>query len=239
MKPILILKLGATFPTLAATHGDFEDWVRNRLGLPSRRSVVCDVQKQPVLPDPQSFAGIVLTGSHGMVTERAEWSERAARWIPQVLAAGVPLLGICYGHQLLAHALGGEVDWHPRGQEFGTVEVQLQAPARHDPLFGHLPERFLVHTCHAQSVLRLPPGATCLASNLHDPHHAFVVGPNAWGVQFHPEFDVVAMKTYLTECAESLRADGTDPTVLLQTVNDTPQSNDLLRRFGHLCDATV
>lgn len=236
MNPLLIVKLGTTFPALAANHGDFEDWIRTRLGTSEDQVAVFDAQRERAFPDPRRYSGVVLTGSHGMVTERTAWSEQTARWIPEVLEACVPLLGICYGHQLLAHALGGEVGWNPRGREFGTVAVHVHDAARHDPLFDYLPERFPVHTCHAQSVLRLPPKATCLASNAHDPHHAFVVGKNAWGVQFHPEFDIVAVRTYITECAEQLRADGANPELLRQTAADTPQSNDLLRRFGELCE---
>jgi len=235
MRPLLIVKLGTTFPTLAATCGDFDDWIRRGLGLPAEQVAVLDVRREPVLPDPRQFSGFVLTGSHGMVTDQEAWSERIAGWIPMVLDAAVPLLGICYGHQLLAHALGGQVGWNPRGREFGTVEIRVHDTARHDPLFGSLPARLPVHVCHAQSVLRLPPGATCLASNHHDPHHAFVLGQTAWGVQFHPEFDTTAVKTYVTECADLLRRDGTDPGRLLRTAADTPQSNALLRRFGAMC----
>jgi GMP synthase (glutamine-hydrolysing) len=235
MSPLLIVKLGTTFPALAARQGDFEHWIRDRLEVAEEQVVVVDVRQETRLPDPRRFAGIVLTGSHGMVTEREEWSERTANWTARVLDTAVPLLGICYGHQLLTHALGGEVGWNPRGREFGTVAVHVHDVARNDPLFGHLPERLWVHTCHAQSVLRLPPGATCLASNAHDPHHAYRVGQNAWGVQFHPEFDVAAVKTYIAECADALRTDGVDPELLLQTAAETPQSNDLLRRFAQLC----
>jgi GMP synthase (glutamine-hydrolysing) len=169
-----------------------------------------------------------------MVTEGEDWSRRVAGWIGDAVAADTPLLGICYGHQLLAQALGGEVGWNPRGREFGTVEVILHAEARVDPLFGHLPPRIPVHTCHAQSVLRLPPGAVCLASNAHDPHHAFVLGKTAWGVQFHPEFDVLAARAYIVECADLLRAEGIVPEQLLRSTRETSESEGLLERFGRM-----
>ena len=53
--------------------------------------------------------------------------------------AGLPLFGICYGHQLLAHALGGEVGDNPVGREMGTVGIDLHPEAAHDPLFDGLP----------------------------------------------------------------------------------------------------
>ena len=234
MKPIAIWKLGATFDFLARRHGDFEDWIRARLGVPAERVVVVDACQETVLPEPQDFAGIVLTGSHAMVTDHEPWSERTAAWIPGAVEAEVPLLGICYGHQLLAHAMGGKVDYLPRGREVGTVEVVLHEAAAADRLFCDLPRRMLVHASHAQSVVELPPGATCLASNAHDPHHAFVLGKAAWGVQFHPEFDQQVLRTYIEAREEDLQSEGLDPQALLASLRPTPQAGQLLARFGRM-----
>src|SRR3546814_6485680 len=93
-----------------------------------------------------------------------------------------------YGHQLLAHALGGEVGDNPNGRKMGTVAVDLLPAAADDPLFTGLPDRFLAQATHQQSVLRAPEGATVLARSDHDDCHAFRWGEAAWGVQFHPEF---------------------------------------------------
>ena len=91
-----------------------------------------------------------------MVTDRHDWSERSAGWLREAAHEGLPLLGICYGHQLIAHALGGEVGWHPEGREMGTVEIERLAPSNDDPLFGGLPGRFAAQATHLQSVLRAP-----------------------------------------------------------------------------------
>ena len=185
MKPILIVKLGSTLPSLAESHGDFEDWIEARLCLPPGHVAVVDPQRAP-LPEPRHFSGVILTGSHSMVTDHEPWSERTAEWIPAVMEAGTPLLGICYGHQLIAYALGGEVGPNPRGRESGTVEIMLRDEARPDPLFAGLPATFRAHASHAQSVLRLPPGATWLgfqpprsASRLHrGPEHVVRAVPS-------------------------------------------------------------
>jgi len=105
MKPMLIVKLGSTMPSLAATHGDFEDWIEARLCLRPGQVAVVNPQLA-ALPEPRLFSGVILTGSHSMVTDHEAWSEQTARWIPAVMEASIPLLGICYGHQVIGYALG-------------------------------------------------------------------------------------------------------------------------------------
>jgi GMP synthase (glutamine-hydrolysing) len=233
MQPILIVKLGSTISWLAAQKGDFEDWIRDGLGIPGQLVAVVDAQRQP-LPEPGDFCGTVLTGAHEMVTDRADWSRRAAEWTLRAIETDVPVLGICFGHQLLADALGGKVDYHPRGQESGTVEIVLHEAGRQDPLFERVPPRFAAQACHAQTVLELPPGAVPLAYNEHEPHHAFSIGRRVWGVQFHPEFDRETMNAYLCESAEELRAEGQDPERLVQSTIDTPEAAGLLAQFGRI-----
>src|SRR3546814_2956183 len=142
-----------------------------------------------------------------MVTERRDWSEATAAWLREAAHAGVPVFGICYGHQPLAHALGGEVGDNPNGRKIGTVAVDLLPAAADDPLFTGLPDRFLAQATHQQSVLRAPEGATVLARSDHDDCHAFRWGEAAWGVQFHPEFGTVHMRGYVRARAEALRSE--------------------------------
>lgn len=236
---ILILKLGDTLPELAAELGDFEHWVAQGLhssGLPLDITTLDPRADASQLPAVASLlarrSGVVLTGSHAMVTDRAPWSEATARWLADAVPQGVPVLGICYGHQLLAHALGGEADWHPEGIEIGTVAVRKTPAAVADPLFAELPDVFHAQAVHRQTAVRLPPGAECLARNDFEPHHAFRFGEAAWGVQFHPEFDAFAMRGYIRHLADALRNDGADPEALARTVTDTPAAAAILARFG-------
>lgn len=196
-KPLLILKLGSTHPHIAAELQDFEHWIQAGLQDDSLPVQVVDPREGQALPPQADIAGVVVTGSHSMVSDREPWSETAAAWLRDTVAAEVPVLGICYGHQLLAHALGGEVGYHPQGIELGTVPVSLHEAAQDDPLFAGLPTQFDAQAAHRQSVQRLPDGATLLAGNHFEPHHAFRFGTRAWGVQFHPEFGEAATRAYL------------------------------------------
>jgi len=230
-KPILILKMGETLPYLYQRRGDFEDWIMAPLEKTGIGFSVVSPYKQKLPSDPANFAGVIITGSHATVTDREEWSEQTAAWIPRIIKAEVPLLGICYGHQLIAHAMGGVVGDFPAGVELGTVRVTLTDEAAQDPLFKGLPKQIKVHASHTESVLQLPPGAILLASGENEPHHAFALGSCAWGVQFHPEFDAGIMKTYVHDFATRMKTHGQDPDKVVEDIAEAPRSRLMLNRF--------
>ncbi len=228
--PFLILETGQPVPSMRR-HGGFPHWIRVAAGLSRHDARVVDVEAGQPLPDAGGFAGIIVTGSAAMVTDRHGWSERSATWLRDAAHAGTPLFGICYGHQLIAHALGGEVGPNANGREMGTVQVELSGNAHADPLFAGLPTRFNANATHLQSVLRLPDGATVLARNDHDPHHAFRWRDHAWGVQFHPEFSAMHMRGYVRARADALASEGTCPDATQDGVAAAPHARSVLRRF--------
>jgi len=234
MKPLLVLKMGSTLAGIRARRGDYEDWIVGRMGVAPSRVRIARLPEGEAPPAPSEVAAVVLTGSSAMVSERAEWSEDAAAWLREAVAAGLPVLGICYGHQLLAHALGGRVAANPRGREIGTVEVEALPAAREDALLGALPERFPMQATHVEAVLALPAGARHLAASRGDPHQAFAVGERAWGVQFHPEFDADVIRSYLEARRELLAREGLDAAALLAAVRESAHGEALLRRFAEL-----
>lgn len=217
-------------------HGRFPHWIRVAAGIPRDEAVVVDVAGGggEGLPSVAGFAGVIVTGSAAMVTERHDWSERSAQWLRDAVHAGMPVFGICYGHQLLAHALGGEVGDNPAGREMGTVEIALDASATDDPLFAGLPARLRAQTTHLQTVLRPPPQATVLATSEQDPCHAFRWGGHAWGVQFHPEFSTGVMRGYIQARCDALAKEGTCHRGLMDAVKPAPRARQVLRRFIHL-----
>jgi GMP synthase (glutamine-hydrolysing) len=232
MGKILIIKTGSTLPEMKARRGDFEDWTLARLGVTDGQ--VVDVTQGAPLPDYAAAAGVVVTGSHTMVTDHMDWSERTAEWLAGAVARQVPTLGICYGHQLLAYALGGEVNNNLHGREYGTMEVQLAAEVATDPLLAGWAPTIRVQMCHAQAVLRAPVGALRLAWNERGDCQAFRVGASAWGVQFHPEFDADVVRTYIDYMRPLLAAEKQDPDALHAATVDTPYGEAILRRFARL-----
>ena len=231
--PVLV-KLGSTLPQLAHSRGDFEDWIVRGMGCsPSEITLVNPTLGDP-LPPPDSISGVIVTGSHAMVTDHAPWSEQTALWLRSLVHASVPVLGICYGHQLLAYTLGGKVDDNPRGMEFGTVAATLMPEAETDRLLGGLDTAIEVQVCHTQSVLQLPNGARLLARSDMDPNLAYAIGACAWGVQFHPEFDAQVMSTYTEAYRDALTAAGKDPEAILRSIHDTPIGDTIMRRFTQM-----
>jgi GMP synthase (glutamine-hydrolysing) len=112
---------------------------------------------------------------------------KTAQWLKQVVQKNIPVLGICFGHQLLAHTFGGSVDFHELGEEKGEVEIRLTKEGKQDPLLGVLPEHFKGYASHFQTVTRIPKNAIVLAENDFESTHALAFKENVWGVQFHPE----------------------------------------------------
>lgn len=236
MKPIALVKTGGTIPEIKSEHGDFEDWFKSGLGVPNVQQV--DVFTDQPLPPLENLSGIVITGSAAMVSHQENWSEMTSEWLKDAVQAGLPVLGVCYGHQLLAHALGGQVGPNPKGRQIGTVTAQMLDSATDDPLLGYLPREYEVQTSHSESVLELPPGAERLAVSPLDDNFAIRFADKAWGVQYHPEFSGQVMTKYVKRRADEIRQEGLDPDALLERVEDTDLAGSVLRKFAELVAET-
>ena len=134
------------------------------------------------LPTSYEFDAVVVTGSRASVYEEEPWIADARDWVAGALDRGLPALGICWGHQLLADVLGGTVE--PMGEyELGYRTVRHTG----DDVFKGVPETFTVFTTHSDAVTDLPPGADRIAENEYG-IQGFRYG-NVYGVQAHPEYD--------------------------------------------------
>jgi GMP synthase (glutamine-hydrolysing) len=123
--------------------------------------------------------GIVLSGSPDSVCREGSPSLPA-----EVFDSGLPILGICYGLQLIAHSLGGRVVPGGDRREFGKAIVDVYKPGL---LFANLPEHFQAWMSHGDRVERLPPGFEVIAESGNIIAAAANQNRRIWGVQFHPE----------------------------------------------------
>ncbi|UUZ77983.1 glutamine amidotransferase [Polaromonas sp. P1(28)-13] len=230
-RPLLILQMGRPPEDIRSRFGEQPDWFRTAIGEHGAMAKVVRPFLGEKIPDAGSFEAAIITGSWAMVTDREVWSERTARWIRTVMEAGQPLLGVCYGHQLMAHALGGEVNYHPQGREVGLQTITLSQDAAQDPLLAGFPAKFEANLTHEQSVLKPPPGATVRGRSDHDPHQILRYGPNALSVQFHPEFTPEIMRACIARRAERFEAEGLDVSGMLARLAPTPHALHLLQKF--------
>ena len=228
---ILLIQTGSAIESLLNCEGDLPKWYQRALGVQEEDMEVVQVFNGETLPAVGQHRVAVITGSGAMVSHRHAWSERTAEWIRQAMAQDMPMFGVCYGHQLIAHALGGVVDDHPKGLEIGCLEVALHAQASNDPLLQPLPPTFLAHLTHFQSVLRLPPAALALAHSAHDAHQIVRYGPHAVSTQFHPEFTPRISGAYLQHRASVVAAQGQDGEALQAGLTTTPEAQSVLKTF--------
>ncbi len=230
--PLWVIRMGDAVPEVAARRGEFFGWIRGGVGRAwAGPWAEHDARGEAPLPSPRSAGAFVLTGSASSVTERAGWMVRTEAWLREVMAADVPVLAICFGHQLLAQALGGSVTRNARGREIGTVTLHTTEDARGDAVFGALPPRFDVNATHVDAVDRLPSGATRLARTDLDPNAAFRVG-RAWAVQPHPEIDADVMRGYMDARRHLVEAEGLPFERIRAGVADAPHATALMQAFA-------
>ncbi|WP_084155933.1 glutamine amidotransferase [Halomonas halocynthiae] len=239
MPTLWIIKTGDAFPEVVADHGDFDARFLAALSPladshPELELAVYDARYDGEPPALNDKDGLIITGSHAMVSDAEPWSEALKPWLRHVRQRNIAMLGVCYGHQLMASAFDGVSDYNPAGRESGSRHIMLTDAGRHDPLLGILPTPFVAQLTHAQSVLTAPSDASVLAANEFDANQALRYGPRQWSVQFHPEFNAAVMRAYLMRQTDAMRQQGENPEQLLHDVQETPQSASLLVRFAEL-----
>jgi GMP synthase-like glutamine amidotransferase len=156
-----------------------------------------DVFRMEALPPLANFDWLLVMGGsqHAWEEEIHPWLAGEKEFISQALANGKPILGICFGAQLLAESLGGRV-FSNREKEIGWYKVSLNHEGQRSFLFRNVPASFISFHWHSDH-FSLPPECTCLAYSEVTQNQAFVHHrlPVA-GVQFHPEYTREMVESY-------------------------------------------
>lgn len=231
MKDLLIIKPGNTYPEISSKMGDFDEWIVKSMNLDMERVDVINIHNGQQLPKDISYRGVIITGSHTMVTEKFTWIDELENWIREVVKKEIPLLGICFGHQLIAKSFGGIVEFHPLGIQIGSVNINLTPEAKSDPLLGFLPQSFSAYIAHTQTVISLPENAVRLANGNNVANYAFSIGQNCWGLQFHPEFSDVIIKSYIYMYKDYLLKKGFNIRLLEKGIKEMSFSVKILKQF--------
>ncbi len=182
-----ILLVSATNPDEVARLGlpPERRWFAEALGIPEARIDVVNAISDP-LPGTVTQHGVIIGGSPYSPQDRDPWMLRLEGLVRSLNEQEVPTLGICFGHQLGAQALGGSVVRGENGREFPVAQLELTPQGEAHPLFRGLPPSFPIGTSHQDVVERVPPGAQVLAHTSQYPNQAFVKG-SFIGIQAHPE----------------------------------------------------
>jgi len=162
--------------------------------------------KDGVLPSsPEAFDGYVITGSPASVNDdHLPWVGQLLDFIRAVDAVRQPLIGLCFGHQAVARALGGQVARNAAGWGLGTAPTHwTTTPAWMQPSQATT----TLMAAHNEQVTRMPEGAVCLGGSDFCPIGSMQIGQHIWTTQFHPEMPLVFMKALLGFLADKLDAD--------------------------------
>jgi GMP synthase (glutamine-hydrolysing) len=168
--------------------------------------------------DPSQLAGLVVLGGPMNVdeTDRYPFLADEVRWIQQAVAAGLPVLGICLGAQLMAKASGARV--YPNAiKEIGWYQIDWTGEAAKESILAGCDASSFVFQWHGDT-FDLPPGATLLATSPQCRNQAFRVGKSAYGLQFHIEVTAAIIAEWLDEpgnCGELAGLDYIDPGAIM------------------------
>ncbi|MEH2920998.1 glutamine amidotransferase [Samsonia erythrinae] len=230
-KVLLVIQLGQPPEGIASQVGQQGKWFVDAVQGKTLPVQIVRPYLGESLPTFERLAAVIISGSWSMVTERLDWSEYTADWLRSAFDADIPMLGVCYGHQLLADALGGKVGDNPNGKEVGVQIVTTHEAAAQDALLRDYPQRFGAYLTHQQSVLEPPVGAQVLASSEMDGCQIIRYSDRVLTVQFHPEFNADIMQACLRHNETALRQGGWDVDRMMDIAQEPLWARKILLDF--------
>lgn len=184
--------------------GDYRDMFARLLGAQGLEIVPVDACRGELPGSPGDFDGYVCTGSRHSTYDDQPWIHELARFVVDVADAAVPFVGICFGHQVLAHALGGEVRRAETGWGVGPHDTAIEQV---EPWMEPALARPRLQYMHQDQVVRVPHGATVLGSADHCPIAVLRAGERMLGIQAHPEFPAAYVEALMSVRVDHIDAD--------------------------------
>ncbi len=191
---------------------------------PSLRWQIYDATRGD-LPAVAACDGYLISGSRHSAYESLPWIAALADFVRALADAARPTVGLCFGHQVMAQALGGQVSRAPQGWGLGVCDYETVEAT--DWMTPPLP-RFSVPVCHQDQVTALPTGARRLASSAHCANFVVEFTPRLLGLQAHPEVEPAFLEAII-----DLRADSLPPELCARARRSLlrPHDSEALKRW--------
>ena len=172
--------------------------------------------------------GWIVTGSPHGVYEEHSWIPTVSQLINNIYEANLPIFGVCFGHQLIAQALGGHVEKSEKGWGLGLHTYQVNNKPDY---MSNLSEEVTLNICHQDQVLRPPQGATVYAKSEFCENAGFYIKDKVLTMQAHPEFLVDFTKALLTARRDvTIPKEFVDPALVgLKNNPESAQSNQFAK----------